>query len=307
MFELKHGEKLNLGLIDRFSKCSYKTYRLIPGLNLLVPFDPSETLDPYQLNLFCCKKDRAALLEAQGLLVNNTSETSGCSVPDEDRWPRFLSDLPYTRKILKRWLSSIHNRRVPGWKGYQKALNYYFYAHSETATPANRYVYLKKSLSILSELLDSHANFSRLQTLARITCEMGKRQIALNALDLLVDMFLNKKQVVISEPFLAVTNRFEVLDPGDNIAAWCRSSILEQREKLQAFSSYYTGKALLANLENLKNYGFQGAEMERRRQLIRMRYGVQDGPEYSPVLSLKAKDNLNPEFWGGHGAPDKRA
>lgn len=300
MFEVKHGQELNLGLMEEFADYGYETYKLIPGLNLLAPFDLAEPPDPYQLNLFCCKKGRAHTMEEQGLLVNNSPCVSTCPPIDGDLWVRHLGTLPYAEKVIQRWISSSHRSPIAGWENYQEALNYYVCAHSENASPSDRYACLQHSLSILSMLLDTHASFSRLQTLARVTWEMGKRQIALQALDLLADMFRHEQQLSLSEPFLTVASRFEHLDPGSNLGKWCLASILEQRTKLQAFSSYYTGKASLADLEIFKNLGFQGAEMERRRQLIRMRCGMQDGPGYSTVLSLKTKDNLNPEFWGGH-------
>jgi FkbM family methyltransferase len=68
MFEIRHGERLNLQLVERLAAAGYGTYRLVPGLDLLVPWDPAAALDPFQLNLFACKPDRAALLESAGAL-----------------------------------------------------------------------------------------------------------------------------------------------------------------------------------------------------------------------------------------------
>jgi FkbM family methyltransferase len=47
----------------------------------------------------------------------------------------------------------------------------------------------------------------------------------------------------------------------------------------------------------MKGLGYQSPEMERRRQLIRIRYGLQDKPISNPILSKKTRDNINPEFW----------
>jgi hypothetical protein len=75
------------------------------------------------------------------------------------------------------------------------------------------------------------------------------------------------------------------------------SNLMEQREILQAFSSYYTGISSLRNLEMLRAMGFQSPAMERRRQLIRMRYKAQSVPDYSPLLAVKSPLHLNPELW----------
>ena len=74
---------------------------------------------------------------------------------------------------------------------------------------------------------------------------------------------------------------------------WCLSAALEQLEKLRAFSSYFVGADALPLLEKMKDLPFYGSEMERRRQLIRLRHGMQQRPEPHPGLS----SNRNPEFW----------
>jgi FkbM family methyltransferase len=66
---------------------------------------------------------------------------------------------------------------------------------------------------------------------------------------------------------------------------------------IRSFSSFYTGKSSLSHLETLKGLGYQTPETERRRQLIRMRCGMQKGPEPSPLLSGGPEQSLNPWFW----------
>jgi hypothetical protein len=50
----------------------YSSYRLVPGLNVLVPLDKDELVDGYLLNLFSCKPDRATKLADRGFLVDTT-------------------------------------------------------------------------------------------------------------------------------------------------------------------------------------------------------------------------------------------
>ena len=70
-YELKSANDLNLDLIRHFAAIGYDSYRLLPGLNLLVPFDAESSPDPYLLNLFCCKAERANRLAARGLLLRS--------------------------------------------------------------------------------------------------------------------------------------------------------------------------------------------------------------------------------------------
>ena len=63
-YELKKdATNVNFSLIREFAALGYDSYRLVPGLNLLVPFDVGSQPDPYLLNLFCCKSARADRLD----------------------------------------------------------------------------------------------------------------------------------------------------------------------------------------------------------------------------------------------------
>ena len=62
MFELRHANEVNVGLIQEFEQLGFKIYALVPGLNILAPFDSTAPIDPFQLNLFACKDDRAEIL-----------------------------------------------------------------------------------------------------------------------------------------------------------------------------------------------------------------------------------------------------
>jgi FkbM family methyltransferase len=77
MFEIRHGDRLNLGLVDGLAAAGYACHRLVPGLGLLVPWDPAAPLDPFQLNLFACRPDRAEQLEREGLLERRGGRHAG--------------------------------------------------------------------------------------------------------------------------------------------------------------------------------------------------------------------------------------
>jgi hypothetical protein len=71
---------------------------------------------------------------------------------------------------------------------------------------------------------------------------------------------------------------------------------------MRAFSSIYSGTSSLSLLESIAKTAVRSPEMERRRQLIRIRAGMQPGPEPHPLLRQRSEDNLNPEFWCGASA-----
>lgn len=68
-YEIKAGDDLHMELVQDFAALGYASYRLVPGLDVLVPFAAESAPDSYLLNLFCCKIDRAEQLATRGFLV----------------------------------------------------------------------------------------------------------------------------------------------------------------------------------------------------------------------------------------------
>ena len=297
MFELKDDKTINLHIIRYFKELGYSTYRLVPGLNILVPFDASDNIDPYWLNLFCCRSDRARLLEEQNLLFFNNPNHLTPPIDNRELWRNYLGEFVYAKNLMRNRFSDGDRQMTPGGSEYEAALNYYAIAHSQHIPPAIRYISLKKALRELTKLCGVMPTFSRLQTYARVLWEIGMRDHSIQILNKLIVMMTSEKQIYIDEPFIPASARFDFIDPGDEILRWCFTSFIEQREISHSFSSYYTGRDSLPNLEALPKLGFQGAEMERRRQLVRIRSGLQIGPESNPLLSKGTMDNLNADFW----------
>lgn len=296
LFELKHGDELNWSLLRQFTGIGYRLYRLVPGLEMLAPFDAEGGANPWQLNLFACKPDRARLLEQQGLLAREQGTDMQASFQAEYLWPDLLRRWPYASKRLQSWTTTDQSKRPQDHHRYRQALDCYAQARAQDLPASTRFAALRQCFIMLQQAIPPEAGCCRLQSLARVAWEFGERRVALSALQKLIDQ-LSMAPVTFDEPFLVVCRRFESIDPAEELQQWCLAAALEQREKLQAFSSYFSGNGSLPSLELAQTLPFYGAEMERRRQLIRMRHGVQTGPETHALLARESEDNLNPQFW----------
>jgi FkbM family methyltransferase len=100
-YEVKAGKDLHLELVEDFAALGYASYRLVPGLDLLVPFDAGAEVDGFLLNLFCCKPDRAARLAAAGYLVEARSRTDNLAGARD--WHGKLAKLPYAAQLAAGW------------------------------------------------------------------------------------------------------------------------------------------------------------------------------------------------------------
>jgi len=317
---------VNRALLEEFNRIGYRIYSLIPGLNMLAPFDRVAPLDPFQLNLFAAKDDCAGRLEQRGLLARRLDFDAPRARSDGDcwilnlenltyakrfisRWGRFrfgdsglqrwlLDALPYTRRFLERW-DPFRGKSDPDSLAYRDALNDYAEAYLPQTPAAYRPALLARSLSALSELLEGKsATFSRFSTWARVAADAGKRELAGKiAVGMIGAIDSGQLACEAGELFLSATNRFDGLDPGDEPAGWLVASLLEGAVRLGHYSSYFSGTATLPYLERLADSSYQNPEMERRRQLVRMQAGLQSHPEPCAVLQAQSTDNLNSEYW----------
>lgn len=282
-YEIKAGADVNMELARNFAARGYHSYRLVPGLDLLVPFDAESTPDGYLLNLFCCKQDRADRLAAQGLLVDSatrlpTSRTVRFKDISEEGnsrnsygWRHTVATLPYGVELANLWertMAAGHSGEV------DEALSFYALSRDSSLSSTKRFGALEASFSLLKNLCERQPSHLRLASLARVARDFGARSLAVNALRQLSNAMLRHNRVDLSEPFLVPAKRFDSVPPAGAIGNWVLASALEVFERLGSFSSFYTGDSARQRLEIIHNLGFGSAEMGRRLRLLQARFGL---------------------------------
>lgn len=276
-YELRSAIDVNFGLIREFRAIGYNSYRLLPGLNLLVPFDAESPPDPYLLNLFCCNADRADRLAARGLLLRpadmaNSGEplATNASLNESGgkyHWRHALAHLPYAAALAPEWeLSEKGAERA----GVREALSFYARSRDATLSVVERFRALEASFLQLRALCEREPVRLRLASLARVANDYGERALAVNALTRLVDSIHRTGAADPNEPFLAPLEQFDSIAPGETVGNWILASVLEQLERRERFSSFYAGPSALERLEVIHSLGFGSPEMGRRLELVRL-------------------------------------
>jgi hypothetical protein len=284
-YEIKAGMDLHLELVDHFAALGYHSYRLVPGLGLLVPFDRTAGADGFLLNLFACKQDRADALAEQGLLAQGAAPaTQSTKVGTlSAMWSRFtdrvaydwrssLGRLPYGKQLVGLWKRTM--TATDASPEVAEALRQYAISRDATLPGSHRFAALSKSVSLFKSLTERESKGLRWASLARAAADLGERGLAVQALQRLCDEVIEKKTVDLDEPFLAPSSRFDAVVPGESIGDWVMAAALEELERLAAFSSFYTGETTLPRLDTIRRLGFASAEMERRAALIRQRFAL---------------------------------
>lgn len=274
MFELKHADTLNAGLVGAFVAAGFGVYQLIPGLQILAPVDVQAggdaSLDRYRLNLFAARGERAASLTAHGLLAEPRSVPDFDWTPDSTS-PDALWDMLAARAcsqaLVATWAESSVSASA-GAEVYLRGLRAYVAAHERGAmSPGRRYSALLSAYADVRASVAAARTSARLHSLVRLAWEVGERAAAVQTLDDLARLALSGG-VDASEPFLAVSPRFDAIPPRGSLAKWSLAAALEQREALRAFSSYFSGTSGLAWLRFAKQLGYLDPRMERRLALI---------------------------------------
>lgn len=276
MFEIKHGLSFNLDLADRFISLGYSIYRLIPGLGMLVPFQRSELIDPFQLNLFAAKSDRANFLAARGLLVKAAGAPPE---PASMLWHTRLAGQAWAAGILPNWAHHQDADGPPEWLLHRAALNAFAQSETDDLTPTERMAALQLAFDRTVHAVQAAANFPRLCSLARIAAAIGQRACAVDALQRLMAMLRTGGTFSLDEPFLPVDSRSETLTPGNRLSDWMIVSIYETIERLGAYSSYFVPERSRALLSSVVNRPFHSLQAERRMELLNRRFPAKPQPQ----------------------------
>jgi len=264
----KNATDMNFALIREFAALGYDSYRLVPGLDILTTFDTGSNPDPYLLNLFCCKADRANRLSAQGLLVRPTPAAGAEAVNARYHWSHSLVRLPYAASLASVWEAA---ENAGNSTALIHGLSLYASSRDSAMSLSDRVRALEASYRILKSVCEQEPTRLRLSSLARAAHDYGERAASVNALIQLLN-HIRHAGVDTSEPFLPPLERFDAIPLGEESVRWLVAAVLEQLERRERFSSFYTGPSARERLEDIHALGHGSPEMERRLDLVRRRF-----------------------------------
>ncbi len=268
MYERVYTGKENQDLTSAFKAIGYSNYRLVKGLNVLIPLDPEHQHSEFLLNIFACNNDCARQLEVKGLLIRDIS--APCEMPKNmhDYLAEYYNTSSLAPVLANQWakLSESDLEQV------NNILAFYQVAQDTSLSALIRYKALLTAKVKAHDSITHNPTYSDLSTYARIAAEFGERKQALDATQIAFQRFNDTRTVEIEKPLLAATAHYDTLNVGERSAEWLISSLIEAGEKLRHWSSYYTGDSAMQNLVFLRDTGFWSSEMQRRIVLIEQRY-----------------------------------
>ncbi len=252
-----------------FKSLGYDVYRFVPGLDILAPFSSSENLDPFVLNLFAIKPDAADRLARQDFLVPNIPCLSALPGLEDTLWQYYLAMFPFAKDLSDYWIDA--EIKSDSWEEYWVALNLYAQSRDKTRPADERLAALEAAYNLLVILTEKAVTLPRILSLIRVMIDLGKRETAVHFLNQVVSLFESGDPVELNEPFLMLCDEDAAVNPGEHFAEWLFASVLKQREKIRAFSTYFTGEPSINIYEAIRETPFYSEEIDALLDLIRLR------------------------------------
>lgn len=266
MVRYRPGNDRNEALRRRFEATRHALFRLVPGLDLLVPLPAGSKADPHLLWVFAARPTREARLEEAGLLARTPAPESEVPAPPE--WRSVVGAFPVLSRIGD--VSHFGGANADaGQLRHRMAIERYGLSRRQDLSPSVRWRCLRSAADLAAAAVESPDDVARVMTVARLAAATGQRAIALEWLEAAIQVVAAGKARM-TEPFLPACPRFDGVDPGSRPGPWTLACLLEQREKLRAPSSYFSrqDQATKATLETIAGLGFQSPEMARRLALV---------------------------------------
>lgn len=292
MFEIKAGNRVNERLRAHFPSIGYRLFRQLGGAPILIPDDPQQALDKFELNLFAAKRDRADALLRGGFLA--------------DEIPAWMPSEDNCRTAASFWKSQNFAPLINmiGRGGpledpeYRESLAAYATWRAADKPIWTRCAALTFALHSLRRVCARAPTAARLSTLARVAWEWGAREESVAVLARLLET-LQGNEIQPEEPFWPASKRYESMALGSQPANWFAAAAAEQFERTISFSSLFAGASPL--LTWLCSQPCASAEMGRRRVLVAARAGQL--PAVPARLCQVAGDHLNAKIWRAGKVP----
>lgn len=271
MFEYKHGNTVNDGLLRAITDLGLKVYRHLPGPNVLVPFAASESPDGFLLNVFGCAPDRARRLAEEGLLVEDGLDLPAIDVKNaESTMDAWFGKRPWATPFQAAGLCIC---ALPDTVAYYASLAEILRGENPDLNADERVARLRRGFANLLLALKSQANASRLLSASRVAMDLGERVASV--------LFLEEAQRVLStnanglgaalpEAFLPPHRRHDDLALGvQSPVAALFAMIDEPLVERGAFSTYFASAHMQPLLRRLAQNPLCSPSMNRRIEATR--------------------------------------
>ena len=267
MFEHKHGATVNHGLTNAFRDLGMSIYRHLPGLNVLVPLPTVDGADPFLLNIFGCRAERASRLGEQGRLMSAPAALPAPLTRDDasgivTKWGR---ERPWARRL---WPEGVPAIEAPGAGVFMGALADLIESENVARPVDERWARQLRGYASLKKAIAERPTVPRLFSAARVAMDLGERAASVAMLEQaggLVNGTPADPATLWGEFFLPPHRRHDDLDPGMVPTAEAVQAMLDEPflERC-AFSIYFVADRIAPLLRRIAANPLRSPAIQRR-------------------------------------------
>jgi hypothetical protein len=289
--QVKSAEQHDAALPLAFTALGYDLYRLVPGLQILAPFDPAKGFDPFQINLFACTPERAAALAARNLLVIGDAPPLSRPLPDA---VAVLATRPFAAGLAAGW-----SRGTPA----EAALSAALAAQDEDRPAAERLTLLRRSLAGLEAALRTEDHPATRLSYLRLLYADGRRGAMLGNLRPLIADNVTVGGAALAgplagRPFLPPLPSWDGIPVRHGLESWAAAMLADTQSASLHYSSYYRQDCVGALWEVRANPDCTPA-MYRQLCLLLLRAGqrVRFSDTHKDTLLSPSPEHRNHAIW----------
>ncbi|MBY0431032.1 MAG: FkbM family methyltransferase [Rhodospirillales bacterium] len=260
--------------VEKLGALGFHLCRYLPSLDALVPLRPEDN-DGRACNVLAIPPARVAELHQRGLLV----------LPDNgQRKPSW-----WMRKAID--LSQVARR-----SSTLKGLACWENATQPALSARDRYRSFLEARSLMESVASRDATLPLLCNLARVYWDLALRNEMLPVIcQVGTEIVFNRR--IPKPPFASPNPRFDTLRKGvADTGEWLLPAVLEQTTHA-SYSGYFWHSPFLNLMDAVTNNRFYSAEMERRRQLVRIILKNQDHLIPTALVAKNSPEHLNARVW----------
>lgn len=267
MFEYKHGTLVNTGLIDAVRAFGMEVYRLVPGLNCLMPHANDPAADTFLLNLFACRPSKVAQLIERGLIVDPSAlaHEPNSAVDPELVVGEWLKNRPWAHVM---WPAGLPRNHTNGYADYLAGLADLILAEDSARPVVERFTRLKRAEDTLRRVLALRATVPRGFALARVQADLGLRGASLQTLQDINQIFAKRKGFSGYRPdeiLVPADRRHDELAPqGGDAGLLVQAMFEEPFLERCAFSIYFCWPQIVPLLRRISENPLTTESMRRR-------------------------------------------
>lgn len=288
MFELKHGQRIQIELIETLENIGYEIFQYWPGLNCLVPVNTRnpEKIDPMRLNLYAAKPSRQNILNEYRLLFR---KSNNCAFG----FPRGSIKTSFHEKL------GLNNEQISNWYECSNSLCKNLFqvvtVYEDQSIDLQCRIDAMYEAEKLTKRVDSFEDLTISETfsLIRVSKDLGNYSHAATLAIKMLQRIQSGQKINIEEPFVSLGIDTEQKLEFYSVDQWVQLVLVETLELCSTFSGIFSADLSLNRCDILERFGFLSPMLNRRHVLLKKLIRG----EFTHLMEESLSSSLNKAFW----------